>query len=313
MNKSNTQSNIKSAHQSQLLEGFIIEKKRLNLLDKTIKEYIQHIDKFITWLIESDYARLDKSSIDNMLISVTKKISKEYMFYLREQSDKGGLGLKLNTAKKIRASAQQVYNYIVEEEELLGNAFNGVHIPKDEITEIKEYMCQEEGDMIYKACESTNHRVIIGLQLYMGMRIQEVGNIEVSNIDIENRTITFLRKNRRMRTLDIRDEIYDDICNAVEICEALGRKYLLQSPRGCKPLTTNAMRNVFDYYLDKLNLNKSFTPHNLRKLLATDLYYRKGFLLHEVSQVLDHSSLKTTEIYLLETKRNDVVNKFREI
>ena len=298
MNKSN----IKSIHQSTLLEGFITYKQKLNLLDKTITEYIQYTDKFISWLIESDNAKLDKTTVDKMLSSVTKKIAQSYIFYLRESLSKGGLELKLNSVKKIRASIQQVYNFIVMEEELLGNCFNGLQIPKDEITEIKEYMYLHEARLIFDNCESTQHRLLIGLGLFNGLRVSETASIEVSNINLESGTMDVLRKGRRLRRIDIAEEIMEDMKNQVEICEALGREYLFQSPRGCKPMSTNAIRDTFDFYLDKLGLNEDYVYHMNRKVFCTNLYYNEDMKIHEISKLLDHSSIKVTEIYMMNAK-----------
>ena len=173
-----------SMSESILVDGFKDFKHKVNLLDTTIVEYTQYIERFIAWLEKEDNPKLDKTTTDTMLASVTKKISQNYIFFLRE-------GLKFNTVKKIKTAIQQLYNFIVMELDLLGNCFNGVQVPKDSISYEKSYMTQFDGDRMFNSCESTQHRIIIGLMLYMGLRIKESSSIKIDKIDINQNRIVY--------------------------------------------------------------------------------------------------------------------------
>jgi integrase/recombinase XerD len=188
------------------------------------------------------------------------------------------------------------------EMDLLGNAFSGLQVPKDSVTEIKEYISLKESNIILNSCESTQHRLLIGLAFKSGLRIQEISKIEVANIDLENKTIDVLRKGRRMRRLDIAAELINDLTIQVENCNALNHTFLFQGRRGIKPLTTKSIRDTFDGYLGKLDLNSDYVFHSLRKVYSTDLYYNENKTMHEISKLLDHSNTGITELYVLDKK-----------
>jgi len=128
-------------------------------------------------------------------------------------------------------------------------------------------------------------KVIFGL----GLRISEVANLKLSDIDSEWIKIEHAKGDKtRMIAIhvDLQKEIQEYIKNNPL------KKYLFELNN--KKMNENQLR----YKLQKLfkNLGITMTPHQLRHSFATDLL-NNGARINDVSELLGHSVLSTTQIY----------------
>ena len=278
---------------TKLIKDFSNFKKRLNLKDKTVKEYTDSIELFINWYKSNHNITLTINNANEL----TAKIAQQWIFSLREN-------LSVASTRKHVAAMNQLFNYLVVVQEVDNNIFKGLQIPKDIIKLEKDLMVQEQGDKLFESCTLNKKKLMIGNMLYLGMRIGEVNKIEVSNIDLEKKTVTILRKNSKMQTLPIVDVLLPLYEEVVASCKYNKQKYLFTSKVTSKCITTASIRKTFDKLVSNLGYSSNYTPHQLRKLFATDMYYNKKFLLDEVREMLNHSSLVVTERYLIGTKQS---------
>ena len=283
-----------------LISEFKEYKLSLNLMEKTTNEYVDSIVKFQEWYKDTfNKQRLGIATYKNL----DRKITQDYIFYLRET-------LSVNSCKKHVAGMIQFMRYINREHGSNNDCFRGLEIPKDLIKEEKTYMALEEGELMFDKAHSLRDRLMVGLMLHEGLRIEEVVNLEIANIDTDKWTMKFLRKNKKYHTLPIVSALKASLENWIAECKSNGHTFLFQSPRVIKPLTTRATRNVFNDLRDELKLNSGYVPHMLRKCFAVNMYYNKGLALHKVSKLLNHESLKTTEIYLAGVREEQVYEEF---
>jgi len=278
---------------TKLIKDFSNFKKRLNLKDKTIKEYTDSIELFINWYKSNHNITLTINNANEL----TAKIAQQWIFSLRET-------LSVASTRKHVAAMNQLFNYLVVAQEVDNNIFRGLQIPKDVIKLEKDLMVQEQGDKLFESCTLNKKKLMMGNMLYLGMRIGEVNKIEVSNIDLEKKTVTILRKNSKMQTLPIVDILLPLYEEVVANCKYNKQKYLFTSKGTSKCITTASIRKTFDKLVSNLGYSSNYTPHQLRKLFATDMYYNKKFLLDEVREMLNHSSMVVTERYLIGTKQS---------
>jgi len=287
---------------NKLQKEFKKFEESLNLRENTIKEYIDSINMFEKWYLEKYNKKLiTVKTYNNLTVDVTQ----QFIFDIRKK-------LSVSSVNKHIAGIKQFYKFLRFEYKVTSNAFNGLKIPKDTLKEEKKMMIQEEGELLFNSSKDKDTKLMIGLMLYMGMRINEVSNIELDNINLDEMTITFIRKNQRLRTLPIRSEIRELIIDKVKEGKLNNNTFLFEG-RNNSAIKTNTIRTRFNNLVKKLGLSKEYTPHQLRKLLATDLYYNKGMLLHEVSKILDHSTLQVTERYLIGTSDSRLHTKFANL
>jgi integrase/recombinase XerC len=143
---------------------------------------------------------------------------------------------------------------------------------------------------IQEAILSSNdiERLIVVLIYSLGVRISELENIKIS--DINNRWLMVMGKGNKNRQIPINNRAFDLIQEYIN--KNSPKIYLLEYMK--KKLTQNQIR----YKLKKL-FNKheiSVTPHQLRHSFATDLI-NSGARINDVSRLLGHENLSTTQIY----------------
>ncbi len=151
---------------------------------------------------------------------------------------------------------------------------------------------------------------IIVLAITSGARRGEIENIRPKDVDfVSGRILLPITKNGRPRTLYIVGQSYD----AIKVVYARMRrdqKYLFASPHdAARP---NDFRSSWHVAVKRAAL-EDFKFHDLRHSAAS-FYAQSGAGLHQIAEILGHSSFHVTKRYthLLETDTVDVVNKTAE-
>jgi integrase/recombinase XerC len=141
-------------------------------------------------------------------------------------------------------------------------------------------------------------RVIIELFLGTGIRLQELVDLDMKDVELDSRhlrvctkgsvpQVKFLKSNLRslLRSyLAVRRRSGDRECSA-----------LFLSNRGQRLCERQVARRL-DYWLKAASIHKKLSPHSLRHTFATHLYSRTGNIL-VVQRALGHRDLSTTLIY----------------
>lgn len=141
-------------------------------------------------------------------------------------------------------------------------------------------------------------RIIIELFLGTGIRLQELVDLDIEDVDLDAKhlrvrakgsvpQVKFLKSNLRslLRSyLTKRRRLGDGECGA-----------LFLSNRGQRLCERQVARRL-DYWLKAASIHKKLSPHSLRHTFATHLYSRTGNIL-VVQRALGHRDLSTTLIY----------------
>lgn len=139
---------------------------------------------------------------------------------------------------------------------------------------------------------------IIELLFCTGIRIGELVNIKLCDIDVETHTILIHGKGRKQRMLYISSQqVMKKIISWLSARESLSPKCdnVFINKYG-DILSIYSVENIFYKYRDLSEINELATPHYLRHTFATCLL-ENGADIREVQELLGHSSISTTEIY----------------
>lgn len=131
-------------------------------------------------------------------------------------------------------------------------------------------------------------RLMVLIFYGMGLRISELASLEKGDVDRDWIRITGKgRKSRILPVLPMIRESYDAYLQAYA-----PKRHLFEA--GGKKLSENQIRYRVKKIFKELGLN--MTPHQLRHSFATALL-SQGARITDVSELLGHSALSTTEIY----------------
>ena len=209
------------------------------------------------------------------------------------------------TNKSIRrhiSSIKGFYKYLVNNEIVNANPFIYVNLPKKE-QKLPRYLTLSEMLSIFDKMEiKTNYdlrdRLILELMYATGVRVSEVINIKVYDIDFYNNSIKVLGKGSKERIVYYNEVVRDLLSKYMSIYDSLNKKnleYLFLNQKGDK-LTTKGISYIINQVIKKISFNKHITPHMLRHTFATHLL-NNGCSVTTVQELLGHSSIGTTGIY----------------
>lgn len=182
-----------------------------------------------------------------------------------------------------------------ETEETVNKRENG-YLTKKETKKFIENVNNMKTNDIWK---SRNYALIM-IFLTTGIRLSAMYKLDIQNIDLENKTITVYEKGGKNRTANIPDQTVE----AIKIWIDNRNKLLKDNPEESAFIISNRKRRmeaesiyILIKKIGKVITGKNITPHKLRATYGTNLYEKTGDI-YFVQQAMNHTSPKTTEIYI---------------
>ena len=273
---------------------------------------MKYIDKYLEYLkVVKKYSELTIKSYYDDLIEYNEFLGDSFTNILDINYDTVKLYLKYLYEKKINknsisrklSSIRGLYNYLVREEIISTNYFNKVSNPKKELY-LPKFLKDNELDKIFNVCKedtpiNQRNTLIIELLYASGIRVSELVNIKLSDIDRSEKSIKILGKGSKERmvlynnhTKDAMDTYLNDGYNYFN---KKSSGYLILNKDGNK-LSERYVRKVIDDLVRKAGLDIKISPHTMRHTFATDML-QEGADLVTVKELLGHESLNTTSIY----------------
>lgn len=155
-------------------------------------------------------------------------------------------------------------------------------------------LSRTEIERIIQATDNPKYRLMISLGYACGLRVSEVINLKVADLDIDELVVHIKSaKGKKDRISILPEKLQNDLKNVIAGKHA--KDYLFNSNRGGK-LTTTSLQKMFRESLTKAKVTKPATFHSLRHSFATHLL-ENGTDVRYVQELLGHSNIRTTQIY----------------
>ena len=173
---------------------------------KVIKHYSEKTIISYEFDICELYNYFKSKKID--IINITRKDTEAYLEFLYS------LKIDKNTISRKLSSIRSFYNYLVKEEKVSYNYFNLISNPKHKIS-LPNYLKDKDLDKMFEVPDLTTplgqrNRLILELLYATGIRVSELVNIKINEINRYNRTIKVLGKGEKERIV-----VYGHMCENI--------------------------------------------------------------------------------------------------
>ena len=271
-----------------------------------------------------DYLKIDKRASQNTILSYQSDLLmlEEYLngkepislsrndivSFLKVRSDNG---ISTRTNAHTITILRDFYKFLIKQSYIKSNPMDMIDSPKM-YKKLPKALSVEEVDKLLNIKLQTpydyRNKVMLELMYATGMRISELINLKLTDIDFENETIRVLGKGSKVRQVPIGEyamkylNIYIKYYRSYFVKET--SDYVFLSVRGDK-MTRQAFFKILKQIARKQGIDTDFSPHTIRHSFATHML-EAGADLRSIQELLGHESISTTQIY------TNITDKFRD-
>lgn len=265
------------------------------------------------------YLKFEKRLSENTVISYETDLDQFFSFYKEhstsqeiEKVDKRTirswivkLSLSNLSAKSINrkiASLKSFFKFLVKRDLIKKNPSSQINSLKTD-QKIPSFIKERDINFLFKNIDTkedfTGQRDLLILELLYGtgIRISELINIKISDINFTKKEIKVIGKRNKERIIPLHNNAIYQTKKYLKLAEKEGYKnqYLLFTKKGEKiyPMLIN---RIVKKHLSTLIKSKKYNPHLLRHTFATHIL-NKGGDLNSIKDLLGHSSLAATQVY----------------
>jgi site-specific recombinase XerD len=253
--------------------------KRRNYSAHTVKYYLNVIKQFVIWL----NVPLEQAGYKNI---------EDYIDYLHQKRmQPASINLYL-------AIIRVFYNYLKYEESVkLTNPVKAncrLRVPKP----LPRALREDQIDSFFGVIESRRDWAMFRLMLRCGLRVEEVANLSLGDIDIKQRRILVVDgKGGKDRVVYISDDAADGLMAYLKQRSHRRAKKVFLVEKGNykgQPISVRGIQKRMEYYAKKSGLKLSC--HHLRHTMATQLLNAEA-QAESIQDLLGHNWISTTERY----------------
>lgn len=269
-----------------LIEDFL----RYLLIDKnysnnTIESYKNDLRLFLEFNNNTNIKNID-----------IKKV-KDYIVYLNDKN------LNEKSISRNISCLKSFYKFLLIEKKVDTNPIDSLYMPKIS-KKLPNTLDEEEILKLlnFPLTDSFSYRnkAMIELMYATGLRVSEVVNLKLYDIDLNNATIRTMGKGSKERIIPMGDyalnylSIYlNEYRNSM--LKGYSCDYVFVNNHG-KQMTRQGCFKIIKKLATDVGINKELSPHTIRHSFATHLL-KHGADLRSIQELLGHSSISTTQIY----------------
>ena len=267
------------------LDYLLLEKRYSS---HTVKAYRTDLKLFQSYLKEIYTISIDKTN-HAMIRS-----------WLVEELNNGNSARTVN--RKI-TSLKSFFKYLVKEEVMKDNPTLKISSSKTS-KKLPQFVGLDDMNKLLDKLNFNNEysgkrdKLIIEIFYSTGIRLSELINIKLKDVDTIKSQVKVLGKRNKERIIPLTKELKKSIDNYMGLRmneKAIDRSYLLLTDSGKKLNPSMVYRKVNDLLKGVTTIDKK-SPHILRHTFATHML-NNGADLNVIKELLGHASLSATEVY----------------
>ena len=255
------------------------------LSQNTVDSYKSDLTKLSNYLQNQD---LSKTNIDNFFIDMSE------------------FNYSSSTKKRMHSSIKNFLKYINENEDYESIDISDIKLKSSKklpevlsITDI-ENMINFYNHETYL---DSRNRTVIDVLYSTGCRVSELCDINISDIDLDEKYLKLKGKGSKQRIVPIGSMLYKNLLQYLNVRDTFlhNRGEPLFLSKSKNKLDRTAVFRIIKKTAKNISLQTDVHPHTLRHSAATHML-EGGCDLRTVQEFLGHSSVSTTQIYTKVTK-----------
>lgn len=281
----------------------------------TVANYDRYLTKFLTWfslVIASEAESSEGDPVDNPKNEIaavadsdlamtpdliTEDSVKEYRLYLNRLSDKSGRPLKRSTQNYSIITLRAFLGFLATKG-VTSLAPQKVVLAKSEERKVEFLEANDIIELIkmpnISSFKGLRDRLILELLFSTGLRVSELANLNVGDINLERDEIPVRGKGGKVRVVFLSDSAHEVLAGYIKLIG--DSEELILNKLGGDRLTVRSIERIVAKYAKAAGITKHVSPHTLRHTFATDLLIN-GADLRSVQSLLGHANVSTTQIY----------------
>lgn len=282
-----------SQRNNEFLEKFVSYlRNERRYSENTILAYSNDIKDFFKYLDENEFGDADE---------ISEKVA---AFYISNAADT----FTPRSIQRKSSSIKSFYNFFVDiDKEMEKNPFLGVDIPKSE-KRLPKFVYDDEIKEFLNAIDVSDEvgkrdKLIFELLYGSGLRVSELTNMRLKDVDSDSRRILIHGKGSKDRIVPMTVDAKEDYQKYLVLSRPifLARSNNLENDSVFLnfhggTLTSRGVRDILNRVLKETSSTMKVSPHAFRHSFATHLL-NKGMDVRMVQELLGHSNLSTTQIY----------------
>lgn len=272
------------------IENAIEEFLRYLLIDKgysnnTIESYKTDLDKFLEYNKGKTISDISNNDLKN------------YVKWLKEN--------KLNEKSISRniSCLRSFYKFLVIEKYTKNNIADSVYLPKIKKmlpTTLTEEEVTNLLDVDLTDCFSYRNKAMLEVMYATGMRVSELVNLKLNDIDLSQDIIRVFGKGSKDRIVPIGDYAKEYLTIYLKeyrsfMLKKYNNDYVFLNNHGSK-MTRQGFFKIIKKLASEKGIKKELSPHTIRHSFASHLL-KYGADLRTIQELLGHSDISTTQIY----------------
>lgn len=194
-------------------------------------------------------------------------------------------------------------------EQVLGREKFFFDIPRPKKPQqLPKVLGEQEITRLFNAMTNKKHKAILFTAYSAGLRVSEVVNMKLKDIDSDRMQILVERaKGKKDRFVTLSPVLLDILRGYIQVCRPRPQLYLFEG-QGIPGTMYNARsaQKVFQMARHNAGIRKEVSFHCLRHSFATHIL-EKGVDIRYIKEILGHFNIKTTERYL-HVKKDQLIN-----
>ena len=267
----------------KFINSFLSAKEIEGCSQRTISYYKENIQRLI-------------SKLEKPIKGITTEDIRNYLSNYKEINNCGSV-----TIDNIRRVFSSFFAWLEDEDYIIKSPVRRIHKVKT-ASIIKETFTDENIEKMRDECKNIRDLSIIELLISTGMRVGELVNLNVDDLNLEDRSCVVQGKGNKQR------EVYFDARTKIHLMQYLNirkddnKALFVSKNKPHQRLSISGIELIVRRIGAKTDVNRVH-PHKFRRTLAT-MAIDKGMPIEQVQKLLGHVKIETTMHYAMVNQNN---------